>query len=1099
MLRFKILWIIGVFILIPGLCLAQFSREQAKNLVLNQLLAGTLDHVIVYLANDPKSGQNGLMLGDATSISYPFNSNWVFFIDDNPFAGWAHSCRYAFISAETGEVNLITKDFFPSGLKISFTLISSIPFIESIPLNPDPNNVLAPVQTNPHLHAVFICGQDYSVFWNDVSAVYSTLVNYYGYSKENILVLYANGPNTCEQGDDLDGDGIFDDIDFDAHKSTIQNTFSSLQTTLGPQDELFVFVDDHGNTTLNGNSYIYLPGSNEFLFDYELASYVANINCSQMIYLFAQCYSGGFINDLMNLTNVSCKNRYVFTAANDNEESYFEQWMTGDHYGGKYFEFVYYWNAAIRGFYPATDEPWANSTFAVGSFPFSTKFQPPAKIHPPDWNPDSNTSKGGNNDGIIQMREAFNYADSMDTYSPNGYHCLCDNCGTVDEHPQTSESVSNGNGNGGFRDNVVGLTGLIGHMNTSQNVDGNRNYLIGGSLTVGNSNALNLEFGLNSKVYLQNNSKIYIEGGSSLNIHDGVEIYGNGQNSVRIENGTINLGQNVLFSSRNADQVFDGLYLSSYATPTQINHATFHRAHLWNESPSLSLSYTNFDHVATSEEDTYGVYSTAGNVAITQSTFTAASVNLINPDPIHHSNWQAFVQHCEFHYGGIRIEGYYYFSINFNLIESPYENAILAQYAGNGSSGNHTISNNHIYNSSIGVFLSNTYASITYNNIHDNQRGIYIGNSSHVSSLSGTTSLTQKIKDCAYEEMYIQKGCFPVIFKYNQIIDENNAGGNADPLIRYINYPVDPVIFDVTKNCWGRNFDPTLDLIGNQVTFNYIPTWCPGDPIPTDPPIDLYAKAINQYDSGNYANAKSIFKTIIDQFPKSVQAQAAMKELIQIEELADNDYLSLQQYYLTKDSIVADSTLSLSGEYLANRCNEKIENWPDEIAWFENKIMNPESEADSIFAILDLSHVYLLMENSPTKAAYIGALQQYKPKSLRQFIPYRDSLISLLPGDSKYKQLLKRISNLNDGELLQNNPNPVVENTDIFYKVNSSGDILITITDIFYRCVKTIHENNISTGTHKLSVNLSDLNPGLYFYTLTVNGKISDVKKLTVL
>jgi hypothetical protein len=228
-------------------------------------------------------------------------------------------------------------------------------------------------------------------------------------------------------------------------------------------------------------------------------------------------------------------------------------------------------------------------------------------------------------------------------------------------------------------------------------------------------------------------------------------------------------------------------------------------------------------------------------------------------------------------------------------------------------------------------------------------------------------------------------------------------------------------------------------------------------------------------------------------------AQAAMKELLQIEELADNDYLSLQQYYLTKDSIVADSTLSLSGEYLANRCNEKIENWPDEIAWFENKIMNPGSEADSIFAILDLSHVYQLMENSTTKAAYIGALQQYKPKSLRQFIPYRDSLISLLPRDSKYKQLLKRISNLNDGELLQNNPNPVVESTDIFYKVSSSGDILITITDIFYRCVKTIHENNISTGTHKVSVNLSDLNPGLYFYTLTVNGKISDVKKLTVL
>jgi len=211
------------------------------------------------------------------------------------------------------------------------------------------------------------------------------------------------------------------------------------------------------------------------------------------------------------------------------------------------------------------------------------------------------------------------------------------------------------------------------------------------------------------------------------------------------------------------------------------------------------------------------------------------------------------------------------------------------------------------------------------------------------------------IKNCLFEELYINEGCFPVMVKYNQIIDEDNQGGNADPLLRYINYPPDPETFDVTYNCWGDNFDPDVDLIGVNVTYNYSPTWCPGDPPPIDPPLDLYSNAINQYDSGNYIGAKSTFMSIIEQFPKTTQAQAAMKELFQIEELADNEYLSLQQFYLTNDSIVADSTLLLTGEYLANRCNEKIENWPDEITWYENKIMNPGSEADSIFAILDLS------------------------------------------------------------------------------------------------------------------------------------------------
>jgi hypothetical protein len=572
MSKVKIIWIIGIFTLISGICNAQFSREQAINYVLDQMLSAELGHSNVYLANELKSGQTGLILGDGTSISYPFNSNWVFFIDDNPFAGWAHSCRYSFVSGVTGEVTTINKDFFPNELKDGYVLISSVPSVESISLRPNPNYVPIPVQTNPNLHAVFICGQDEVIFWNDVSAIYYTLIAYYGYSKENITVLYANGPQTCIKGDDLDGPPSSVDIDNNAYKFTIQNTFSSLQTTLTAQDQLFVFVNDHGNKDMsNGNSYIYLPG-NEHLYDTELATYVANINCSQMIFLFAQCYSGGFINDLMNLTNVSCKNRYVYTAANDNELSYHERWITStskdNNTDGNYFEFVYYWNAAIRGYYPSTEFPWINSDYAVGSFPFSNYFKPPdcQKPHTPDWNPDSDISKGGNNDGIIQMREAFNYADSMDTYSPNGYHNLCGGCGIVDEHPQTSESVSNGNGNVGFRDNVVGLTGLSGHMNTSQNVEGNRNYLIGGQFTVDNNTSLNI--GQNATLNLEND---FIVNGS-LNTADNLTVFGLNEPGSDLHSfnvgGTIQLGDYSIFNNCSFG-------VGSSVTTLTLNHATF--------------------------------------------------------------------------------------------------------------------------------------------------------------------------------------------------------------------------------------------------------------------------------------------------------------------------------------------------------------------------------------------------------------------------------------------------------------------------------------------------------------------------------------------
>ena len=72
-----------VLLLISYLCHAQFTRDQARELVINQLCAQDLNHVKIYLALDLKFGQSRLILHDADSISCPFDSNWVFFIDDD--------------------------------------------------------------------------------------------------------------------------------------------------------------------------------------------------------------------------------------------------------------------------------------------------------------------------------------------------------------------------------------------------------------------------------------------------------------------------------------------------------------------------------------------------------------------------------------------------------------------------------------------------------------------------------------------------------------------------------------------------------------------------------------------------------------------------------------------------------------------------------------------------------------------------------------------------------------------------------------------------------------------------------------------------------
>ena len=179
------------------------------------------------------------------------------------------------------------------------------------------------------------------------------------------------------------------------------------------------------------------------------------------------------------------------------------------------------------------------------------------------------------NDGIISVKEDYDWANQYQSWK---YH-------DVGEHLDYQESIVGlSNKTSLMYPNLVSsITDLhVGLTNTGI-------YGVTSDVIVSGANN-SLSFGANSKIYLLNTAKIRVQGGGSLTIGDGVKIYGNGQNSVRIENGTINLGQNVLFSSRNDDQVFDGLHLSNYATPTQINHATFHRAHLWNESSSLTIN-----------------------------------------------------------------------------------------------------------------------------------------------------------------------------------------------------------------------------------------------------------------------------------------------------------------------------------------------------------------------------------------------------------------------------------------------------------------------------------------------------------------------------
>lgn len=79
----------------------------------------------------------------------------------------------------------------------------------------------------------------------------------------------------------------------------------------------------------------------------------------------------------------------------------------------------------------------------------------------------------------------------------------------------------------------------------------------------------------------------------------------------------------------------------------------------------------------------------------------------------------------------------------------------------------------------------------------------------------------------------------------------------------------------------------------------------------------------------------------------------------------------------------------------------------------------------------------------------------------------------------------------------QNMPNPADGSTTIQYSLKNAGAVSIMITDITGKVVYTSNEGNKAAGNHTLNVNTENMNAGVYFYTLTVDG-VSVTNKMTV-
>jgi hypothetical protein len=332
------------------------------------------------------------------------------------------------VSSSNGDYSIENVSIYPKHLSIDYEEVSLADRPDPIAMDgtqfvPDPQKV----ESN-YNYGLIIASMDEPRSWFNTSLIYNVLMQNYNYKKENIFILYNYDGETHipNFNNDLDGDTYEDDIDGPATWATIQQVIAEMKgeepnpvyetEALGHGDQLAVFftgipVNNSGPEPalvfpVDQNNYVSVAAS-------YISEPMENIACGQMVFTFDVNSSSdvSWYFEAANGTDVKCENRYLHGSTGSNEQNYAEMYFSG----GNYSEQLFYWASAARGYLPDvySNAPWNiwEEFGQLGQENGGAHFATYIPNHPGDNNLDDDL------DTFIQMGEAFQYADDMNTWT----------------------------------------------------------------------------------------------------------------------------------------------------------------------------------------------------------------------------------------------------------------------------------------------------------------------------------------------------------------------------------------------------------------------------------------------------------------------------------------------------------------------------------------------------------------------------------------------------------------------------------------------------------------------------------------------------------
>jgi len=317
-----------------------------------------------------------------------------------------------------------------------------------------------------------------------------------------------------------------------------------------------------------------------------------------------------------------------------------------------------------------------------------------------------------------------------------------------------------------------------------------------------------------------------------------------------------------------------------------------------------------------------------------------------------------------------------------------------------------------------------------------------------------------------------------------------------------VNTPYSETPKEIPLNYWGENFTPLEDLYPPDA-FMYDPVWDLGKSggksggTPNEDEI-LYQTALTCFAEEDYPNAEATFKDLIETYPQSHFAIAALHELFALPLFTNHDYATLHNYYASFTP--SDNALYNTADFFATRCHVMERNWQPAVDWYEYRIENPPSYQDSVFAVIDLGDIHLMMERDTlgTKSGTATyRLAEMKPGSKQEYEEHKTRLLATLPQIKKPQANKPQVIN-KTGALGQNIPNPATGTTTIGFEIYREGAVEIRIYNISGQPMQILPQGTLTEGNYQITVSLANIPDGVYSYVLFVNGKKTDAKMMVV-